>query len=70
MYLHLRLDFQNPFEWYKWGRPNTQLNVQSMDNGALFGKINPGNNGETATAYRYYLLDAGRALLSPGERGD
>ncbi len=25
----------------------------------------PEHNGETATAYRYYLLAAGRALLSP-----
>ena len=25
----------------------------------------PEHNGATATAYRYYLLDVGRALLSP-----
>ena len=49
LYLHLRLDFQNPFKWYNWGGPNTQLNVQSLANAALFGKINPGNNGETGT---------------------
>ncbi len=27
----------------------------------------PENNGATATAYRYYLLAAGRALLSPDD---
>ncbi len=33
----------------------------------------PEHNGATATAYRYHLLDAGRALLSPDDgapRGD
>jgi hypothetical protein len=30
----------------------------------------PEHDGEMATIYRYFLLDAGRALLSPGERGD
>ncbi len=52
LYLHLRLDFQNPFKWYNWGGPNTQLNVQSVANAALFGKINPGNNGETGYRHR------------------
>jgi hypothetical protein len=27
----------------------------------------PEHNGATATAYRYHLLDAGRALLSPDD---
>ncbi len=40
---------QDPLKWYNWGGPNTQLNVQSLANAAVFGKINPGNNGETAT---------------------
>ena len=33
----------------------------------------PEHNGATATAYRYYLLDAGRSLLLPDDgapRGD
>jgi hypothetical protein len=28
----------------------------------------PQHNGESATNYRFYLLDAGRALVSPDER--
>ena len=32
-------------------------------------RARPEHNGGTATAYRYYLLAAGRALLLPGERG-
>ena len=30
----------------------------------------PEHNGGKATGYRYYLLDAGRVLLSPDERKD
>ncbi len=52
--LQLRLDIQNPFKWYNWGGPNTNLNVQSAANALLFGKINPGNNGETATGTAGY----------------
>ena len=52
--LQLRLDIQNPFKWYNWGGPNTNLNVQSNANALLFGKINPGSNGETATGTAGY----------------
>ena len=52
--LQLRLDWQNPFKWYNWGGPNTQLNVQSAANALLFGKINPGSNGETGTGTQGY----------------
>lgn len=39
--LQLRLYFQNTFRWYNWGGPDTHLNVQSMANPLLFGKIKP-----------------------------
>ena len=52
--LRLRLDWQNPFKWYNWGGPNTQLNVQSAANALLYGKINPGSNGETGTGTQGY----------------
>jgi hypothetical protein len=54
MRLRLRLDFQNPFKWYNWGGPSNSLNVQSVANSLTFGKINPGNNGETATGTAGY----------------
>ncbi|HXS95579.1 MAG TPA: TonB-dependent receptor [Candidatus Limnocylindrales bacterium] len=54
MRLQLRLDWQNPFKWYNWGGPSTALNVQSAANSLLFGKINPGSNGETATGTSGY----------------
>ena len=52
--LVVRLDWQNPFKWYNWGGPNTQLNVQSAANALLYGKINPGSNGETGTGTQGY----------------
>ncbi len=52
--LQLRLDFQNPLKWYNWGGPNTALNVQSAANALLYGKINPGSNGETSTGTQGY----------------
>lgn len=54
MRLVLRLDWQNPFKWYNWGGPSTQLNVQSAANALLYGKINPGSNGETGTGTQGY----------------
>ena len=64
LHLQLRLDFQNPFKWYNWGGPSTSLNVQSLSSANTFGKINPGNNGETGTGTQGFggtpLLNADR----------
>jgi hypothetical protein len=48
--LQLRLDFQNPFKWYNWGGPNTNLNVQSLANAKLFGTNSGGGESGTGTA--------------------
>jgi hypothetical protein len=61
--LQLRLDWQNPFKWFNWGGPSNSINVQQTGtvngvpvagNATTFGKINPGNNGETATGTAGY----------------
>ena len=45
--LQLRLDFQNPFKWFNWGGPNTNLNIQSIPNSKTFGSNTGASNCDT-----------------------
>ncbi|MEO8593737.1 MAG: carboxypeptidase-like regulatory domain-containing protein [Candidatus Solibacter sp.] len=46
----LRLDIQNPFKWYNWGGPNTQLNIQSVQNAKTYGTNTGSGEASSGTA--------------------
>jgi hypothetical protein len=58
------------------GATQYELTVQGVNARLIYRAVmldlvqaRPRHNGEVATSYRFYLLDAGRALLSPDGRG-
>jgi hypothetical protein len=57
-----RFDFQNPFKWYNWGSPTTQLNMSNLANARAFGTTGVGSEATAAATGGVPLMNLTLAL--------
>ena len=60
--LQFRLDFQNPFKWYNWAPPTTQLSMASLANTRSFGTTGVGSEATAGTTGGVPLMNITLAL--------
>jgi hypothetical protein len=52
-----RFDFQNPFKWYNWGSPTTQLSMANLNNTKSYGTTGVGSEATAAATGGVPLMD-------------
>ena len=57
-----RFDFQNPFKWYNWAPPGTQLSMANLANTKAFGTTAVGSEATAATTGGVPLMNITLAL--------
>jgi len=57
-----RFDFQNPFKWYNWASPTTQLSMANLANTKAFGTTAVGSEATAATTGGVPLMNITLAL--------
>jgi hypothetical protein len=57
-----RFDFQNPFKWYNWAPPTTQLSMASLANAKAFGTTAVGSEATSSASGGIPLMNITLAL--------
>jgi hypothetical protein len=57
-----RFDFQNPFKWYNWASPTTQLSMANAANTKSFGTTGVGSEATAATTGGVPLINLTLAI--------